>query len=345
MFKYNGVDRTKDTLNLLLEIMGHNERTDTFSLDCHMSFATKSIMESKADSDINVMAIPKLDSQRNLARIVEVAYGNRYAILYYPAGDSKSATTRNIMIDIDKVDFDRYDSLINELDRRDILRYTNICTSGGGLHLYIITENDITADEFEKVKEVFAGICERTGLGIDTSIKINSRMRCPFSLNTKYADEDRVVLCIQRAESKIGYTALQRLTKDACNTSEGKPAFEVKQEPYGAYMKSNTLRTHWTNVLEKIIERHNGNRNTGIFNTFLFLIHNGIITNTLEFCQYIEKFKSDTAFKSYSKKDGQFDTSEITGIARNIYRMKKGELEHVDLSQIESVPSFIERGE
>ena len=110
-------------------------------------------------------------------------------------------------------------------------------------------------------------------------------------------------------------------------------------------MKSNTLRTHWTNVLEKIIERHNGNRNTGIFNTFLFLIHNGIITNTLEFCQYIEKFKSDTAFKIYSKKDGQFDTSEITGIARNIYRMKKGELEHVDLSQIESVPSFIERGE
>ena len=121
MFKYNGVDRTKDTLNLLLEIMGHNERTDTFSLDCHMSFATKSIMESVADSDINVMAIPKLDSQRNLARIVEVAYGNRYAILYYPAGDSKSSTTRNIMIDIDKVDFDRYDSLINELDRRDIL--------------------------------------------------------------------------------------------------------------------------------------------------------------------------------------------------------------------------------
>ena len=98
MFKYIGVDRTKDTLNLLLEIMGHNERTDTFNLDCHISFATKSIMESKADSDINVMAIPKLDSQRNLARIVEVAYGNRYAILYYPASPSDMSLCNGVDI-------------------------------------------------------------------------------------------------------------------------------------------------------------------------------------------------------------------------------------------------------
>ena len=334
----------EDTFNLLLDIMQYDKTTNKFNLDCHLSFATQSLMESHVDSDISVMAIPKLDSIDNIRKIIQTAIQNRYTILYYPAGNNKATTTRNIIIDIDKFNFDRLDDLKTELEHIKMLKYTNICTSGGGLHIYILTDCDISAVIFERMKTVFEKIANKLGMAIDNSITLNSRMRCPFSPNTKYSDR-RFVLCIHRAKAVICYDELKRVTDDVPMISEYKSIPNEKELHHKGNIRSNKLNSDWTNVLTKIIENNNNNRNKSVFNMLVFLIENDIITTTKDFCDYIDKLTSDKAFDIYNKKDNTFTKLEVLNIAKNVYNIKREKLIHVDLSDRPNIPSFIKRGD
>ena len=344
MFTYNGRDCMEDTFNLLLDIMQYDKTANKFNLDCHLSFATQSLMESHVDSDISVMAIPRLDDIGNIRNIIQTAIHNRYTILYYPAGSNKATTTRNIVIDIDKFDSDRIDDLKTELENIKMLKYTNICTSGGGLHIYILTDYDTSAVIFERMKTVFEKIANKLGMSIDNSITLNSRMRCPFSPNTKYSDR-RFVLCIQRAKAVISYNELKRVTDDVPMISEYKTIPDVKELHHRGNIRSNKLNSDWQNILAKIIEKNNNNRNKSVFNMFVFLIENNIITTANEFCDYIDKLTSDKAFEIYNKKDNTFNEREVLNIAKNVYNMKKKKLNHDDLSDRRKIPSFIKRGD
>ena len=94
-------------------------------------------------------------------------------------------------------------------------------------------------------------------------------------------------------------------------------------------------------MLTKIIDRNNGNRNVGVYNTFLKLISDEIITDTATLCEYVSLFISDDAFRIYFRKDNNFTKEEVLTIARNVYNYKKSEIESVDLSDVKYVPAFL----
>lgn len=350
----NDIDNTFD---MLLELLEYNE--DTFAKDYSFSFATQSLMSSTADENVKAMNIPKISTAKDLYDVIEVATINRYTLLYYPATSSKATSTRNIMIDIDKFDLSKLEDLKSILEQLNILKYVNICTSGGGLHLYIILKDgSADVETFNDVKCLFAIICinKKIGAKIDNSINLSSRFRSPLSLNTKY-DDNRRVICIHRGQmiehfelSKIIDTHKESITtfKNIMNKTNNKNVSTQKKTSVHTNSNSNTkentkgkLKSHWTNVLTKIIDRNNGNRNVGVYNTFLKLISDEIITDTATLCEYVSLFISDDAFRIYFRKDNNFTDKEVEKIAEHVYNYKKSVIKSVDLSDVKYVPAFL----
>ena len=358
------IDNTIDnTFDMLLELLEYNKGSDTFAKDYSFSFATQSLMSSTADENVKAMNIPKISTVKDLCDVIEVATINRYTLLYYPATNSKATSTRNIMIDIDKFDLSKLEELKSILEQLNILKYVNICTSGGGLHLYIILKDGLAdVETFNDVKCLFAIICinKKIGAKIDNSINLSSRFRSPLSLNTKY-DDNRRVICIHRGQmiehyelSKILNTHKETITefKNIMNKTNNKNVSTQKKTSVhtnsntnsNSNTKENTkgkLKSHWTNVLTKIIDRNNGNRNVGVYNTFLKLISDEIITDTATLCKYISLFISDDAFRIYFRKDNNFTKEEVEKIAEHVYNYRKSVIKSVDLSDVKYVPAFL----
>ena len=358
-----------NTFYMLLELLEYNEDSDTFAKDYNFSFATQSLMSSTADENVKAMNIPKINTAKDLSDVIEVATINRYTLLYYPATNSKATSTRNIMIDIDKFDLSNLEELKGILEQLDILKYVNICTSGGGLHLYIILKDGLAdVETFNDVKCLFAIICRKIEfkikieVKIDNSINLSSRFRSPLSLNTKY-DDNRRVICIHRGQmiehfelSKIIATHKELITKfkNIMNKTNNKNVSTQKKTSVhtnsntnsNSNTKENTkgkLHSHWTNVLTKIIDRNNGNRNVGVYNTFLKLISDEIITDTATLCEYVSLFISDDAFRIYFRKDNNFTDKEVEKIAEHVYNYRKSVIKSVDLSGVIYVPEFLRR--
>jgi hypothetical protein len=356
-------DINKNTFYMLLELLEYNEDSDTFAKDYSFSFATQSLMSSTADENVKAMNIPKISTAKDLSDVIEVATINRYTLLYYPATNSKATSTRNIMIDIDKFDLSKLEELKSILEQLDILKYVNICKSGGGLHLYIILKDGLAdVETFNDVKCLFAIICRnrKIKVKIDNSINLSSRFRSPLSLNTKY-DDNRRVICIHRGQmiehfelSKIIDTHKESITKfkNIMNKTNNKNVSTQKKTSVhtnsntnsNSNTKENTkgkLYSHWTNVLTKIIDRNNGNRNVGVYNTFLKLIFDEIITDTATLCKYISLFISDDAFRIYFRKDNNFTKEEVEKIAEHVYNYRKSVIKSVDLSGVKYIPAFL----
>ena len=344
-----------NTFYMLLELLEYNKDSDTFEKDYSFSFATQSLMSSTADENVKAMNIPKISTAKDLSDVIEVATINRYTLLYYPATSSKATSTRNIMIDIDKFDLSKLEELKSILEQLNILKYVNICTSGGGLHLYIILKDGLAdVETFNDVKCLFAIIGIKIGAKIDNSINLSSRFRSPLSLNTKY-DDNRRVICIHRGQmiehfelSKIIDTYKESITKfkNIMNKTNNKNVSTQKKTSVhtNSNTKENTkgkLKSHWTNVLTKIIDINNGNRNVGVRNTFLRLISDEIITDTATLCKYLSLFISDEAFRIYFRKDNNFTKEEVIKIAENVYNYKKSEIKSVDLSDVKYIPAFL----
>lgn len=352
-------DINKNTFYMLLELLEYNKGSDTFAKDYSFSFATQSLMSSTADENVKAMNIPKISTAKDLYDVIEVATINRYTLLYYPATSSKATSTRNIMIDIDKFDLAKLEDLKSILEQLNILKYVNICTSGGGLHLYIILKDGLAdVETFNDVKCLFAIICRnrKIKVKIDNSINLSSRFRSPLSLNTKY-DDNRRVICIHRGQmiehfelSKIIDTHKESITtfKNIMNKTNNKNVSTQKKTSVHTNSNSNTkentkgkLKSHWTNVLTKIIDKNNGNRNVGVYNTFLKLISDEIITDTATLCKYISLFISDDAFRIYFRKDNNFTKEEVEKIADHVYNYRKSVIKSVDLSGVKYVPAFL----
>ena len=358
------IDNTIDnTFDMLLELLEYNKNSDTFAKDYSFSFATQSLMSSTSDENVKAMNIPKISTAKDLSDVIEVATINRYTLLYYPATSSKATSTRNIMIDIDKFDLSKLEELKSILEQLNILKYVNICTSGGGLHLYIILKDgSADVETFNVVKCLFAIICinKKIGAKIDNSINLSSRFRSPLSLNTKY-DDNRRVICIHRGQmiehfelSKIINIHKETITnfKNIMNKTNNKNVSTQKKTSVhtnsntnsNSNTKENTkgkLYSDWTNVLTKIIDRNNGNRNVGVYNTFLKLISDEIITDTATLCKYISLFISDDAFRIYFRKDNNFTDKEVEKIAEHVYNYRKSVIKSVDLSDVKYVPAFL----
>ena len=348
---YNSDNYVNDTFDLLLELMEYNSNAGIISKDYHFSFATQALMESNVDCDIKTMSISKLNTPQDILDIVKVATRNNYTLLYYPAMNRLATVTRNIMIDIDRFDFDKLEPLKRILSQLEILEYTNICYSGGGLHIYIISDDyDIDIDLFNRVKIIFSLIANRIGTSIDETINLSSRFRCPLSFNTKYNDKRRV-MCIHRAEYKIPYSVLIGLINELKDLISPIERFKIERTLNQNVQLKNVLTTStnrlykpWTYILTKIIDKNNGNRNTGVRNMLLFLIDNNIITDTMQFCEYVSYLTSDEAVNIYRRKDGDFTTDEVLRIASNVYRMKKHSIESVELLNVNNIPDFLQKG-
>ena len=356
------IDNTIDnTFYMLLELLEYNEDSDTFAKDYSFSFATQSLMSSTADENVKAMNIPKINTAKDLSDVIEVATINRYTLLYYPATNSKATSTRNIMIDIDKFDLAKLEDLKSILEQLDILKYVNICTSGGGLHLYIILKDGLAdVETFNDVKCLFAiiGSERKIGAKIDNSINLSSRFRSPLSLNTKY-DDNRRVICIHRGQmiehfelSKILNTHNAIITefKNIMNKTNNKNVSTQKKTSVHTNSNSNSntkentkgkIYSDWTNMLTKIIDMNNGNRNVGVRNTLLKLIFDEIITDNATLCEYISLFISDDAFRIYFRKDNNFTKEEVEKIAEHVYNYRKSVIKSVDLSGVKYVPAFL----